>query len=138
MALERKKNSCNIDDWCHEDCMWRNPDCRLGGGKAIASMVNNKVFVFYNPHDYSAPVREANLEALRRHFSLLRGYKGGWKISTQGLLKGPRVVKDEFRGKVLVKEMANLNPLNEHSYQAFDEMIEFYNSKVRKSTATHN
>jgi len=114
------KNECSPSEWFDEITLRRNPDCRLGGGRAITNMVNDKVHVYWNSLDDLTQTREFALKV------------GIWHISVKPLMAygngdEGREVRSEFKDKVLFTEMSTiLTPKEEHSYQFFDELIEFY------------
>jgi len=121
----KDKNECEPNQWNTADVSKRIPDCRPGGGDAIAAMVNKKVHVHWNPHDGAGYARSWRLSADLIHT---------WPISMYGLLdQGPCRRSNtkplpKFADKTLFIKWDGLEPKkDEHNYQFFDQLIHYYN-----------
>jgi len=121
----KDKNECEPNQWNTPDVSRRIPDCRPGGGDAIATMVNKKVHVHWNPRDEGGYARSWRLSADLLHT---------WPISMYGLLdQGPCRRSNtkplpKFDGKTLFIKWDGLEPKKEqHNYQFFDQLINYYN-----------
>jgi len=126
----KDKNECELNQWNTPDVSRRIPDCRPGGGDAIVGMVNKKVHVHWNPHDEGGSARSWRLSADILHT---------WPISMYGLLDhGPcrrsgTAPLPKFADKTVFIKWDGLEPKKqEHSYQFFDQLLDYYNQVLNK------
>lgn len=120
----RDRNECAEGEWNNADDSVRIPDCRLGGGDALVDMSRRKVQVHWNRNDPAPAAKEARLSADAVHT---------WPISVVGLLGVGNDVSlggleplPKFDATVTFIEHPEQRFNGIHSYQFFQEMLDYY------------